>query len=106
MFEKRRREMEARRAEIRALLKDATDEELERLERELDDLDAEEAVMNRKEAASGRLTRGGSSGDPVPGAPNPIVGRNGAAPRIWPICRVSDPKRPQPEPTILHRSTA
>lgn len=80
MFEKRRREMEARRAEIRALLKDATDEELEKLERELDDLDSEEAVLSRKEAAAERLTRGGSSGDPVPGAPNPIVGRNGAAP--------------------------
>lgn len=80
MFEKRRKEIEARRAEIRALLKGATDEELEKLERELDALDSEEATLNRKEAAADRLTRGGTSGDSVPGAPNPIIGRNGAAP--------------------------
>lgn len=79
MFKKRRKEIEARRAEIRALLGAATDEELEALERELDDLDAEEAVLNRKEAAADRLNRGGGApADPVPGAPNPILDRGGA----------------------------
>lgn len=80
MFEKRRKEIEARRAEIRAFLKEATDEDLEKLERELDDLDSEEATLSRKEAAAERLTRGGTFGDSVPGAPNPIIGRSGATP--------------------------
>ncbi len=78
MFEKRRKEIEARRAEIRALLEKASDEELDALERELDALDSEEATLDRKEAAANRLNRGGMPADPIPGAPNPIA-RSGAA---------------------------
>lgn len=84
MFEKRRKEIEKRRAEIRALLEKATDEELDALERELDDLDAEEATLNRKEAAANRLNRSAVPGEgtgeaPAAGPVNPITGR-GAAP--------------------------
>lgn len=87
MFEKRRKEMEARRAEIRALLAAATDEELDELEKELDALDAEEATISRKETATNRLNRGGQTADreaaptfsntTVPGPINPIA-RSGA----------------------------
>lgn len=84
MFEKRKKEIAARRAEIRALLEKATDEEMNALERELDDLDAEEAMIARKEAATERLNRSAGSADPAPaptheGPINPITGR-GAAP--------------------------
>lgn len=85
MFEKRRKEIEKRRAEIRTLLEAATDEELDALERELNDLDAEEATLNRKEAAADRLNRsgnlGGGAGTPgesTPGPVNPITGRGGS----------------------------
>lgn len=87
MFEKRRKEMEARRAEIRALLAAATDEELDELEKELDALDAEEATISRKETATNRLNRGGQTADreaaptfsntTVSGPINPIA-RSGA----------------------------
>lgn len=84
MFEKRRKEIEKRRAEIRTLLEAATDEELDTLERELNDLDAEEATLNRKEAAADRLNRSGNfgggsgnPGEPTPGPVNPIAGRGG-----------------------------
>ena len=84
MFEKRKKEIAARRAEIRALLEKATDEEMNALERELDDLDAEEAMIARKEAATERLNRSAGSADPASapaheGPINPITGR-GAAP--------------------------
>ena len=65
MFEKRKKEIAARRAEIRALLEKATDEEMNALERELDDLDAEEAMIARKEAATERLNRSAGSADPA-----------------------------------------
>lgn len=83
MFEKRRREIEARRAEIRALLAGEDAVDMDALERELDDLDAEEATLNRKETAAGRLNRGGAPGDEggnggAPGPVNPITGRGGA----------------------------
>lgn len=83
MFEKRRKEIEKRRAEIRALLEAATDEELDTLERELDALDSEEATLDRKEAAADRLNRSGGpgaapEGTPTPGPVNPITGRGGS----------------------------
>lgn len=89
MFEKRRKEIQQRREAIRALLKDATDEDLAALEQELDALDGEEAILDRKEAAMNRLNRGwqtGGYGDqglndddsiPTPGPVNPIAGRGG-----------------------------
>lgn len=101
MFEKRRKEIQQRREAIRALLKDAADEELEALEGELDALDSEEATLDRKEAALARLNRGGhDTGDEgsdgqqggapfyrhsvtVPGPVNPITGRGGVPGETW-----------------------
>lgn len=89
MYEKRLREIEARRAEIRKLVETASDEELEKLERELDELDKEEATLARRSAALDRLNRGGQQGghgdrgsgeEPsgvTPGPVNPILDRSG-----------------------------
>lgn len=96
MFEKRRREINDRRAEIRALLAGEGEVDMDALERELDDLDKEEREINRKEAATRRLNGGGDpghgergghgdrgSGDdgdgggPGGGPVNPITGRGG-----------------------------
>ena len=94
MFEKRRKEIAARRAEIRALLAGEGAVDMDALERELDALDAEERDLDRREAATRRLNGGaglegrngqqgghgdrGSSdeggGDPTPGPVNPIAG--------------------------------
>lgn len=96
MFEKRRKEIAKRRAEIRALLAGDGEVDMDALERELDDLDKEERELDRREAATRRLNggadpnhgeRGGhgdrGSGDeggdgPTPGPVNPITGRGGA----------------------------
>lgn len=94
MFEKRRKEIAKRRAEIRALLAGEGEVDMDALERELDDLDREERELDRREAATRRLNggadpnggeRGGhgdrGSGDddpPGPGPVNPITGRGGA----------------------------
>lgn len=95
MFEKRRREINDRRAEIRALLAGEDAVDMDALERELDDLDKEERELDRREAASRRLNGGagdgsrgergghgdrgsGDDGDPAPGPVNPITGRGGA----------------------------
>ena len=94
MFEKRRKEIAKRRAEIRAMLAGEGEVDMDALERELDDLDKEERELDRREAATRRLNgatdpnggeRGGhgdrGSGDddpPGPGPVNPITGRGGA----------------------------
>lgn len=96
MFEKRRKEIKSRRAEIRALLAGEGEVDMDALERELDDLDKEERELDRREAATRRLNGGGDphhgergghgdrgSGDegeggPTPGPVNPITGRGGA----------------------------
>lgn len=95
MFEKRRKEIKARRAEIRALLAGEDAVDMDALERELDDLDKEERELDRREAATRRLNSGadpghgergghgdrgsGDDGDgvPVPGPANPVTGRGG-----------------------------
>lgn len=91
MFEKRRREIAQRRAEIRALLAGEGEVDMDSLERELDDLDKEERELDRREAATRRLSGGadpngeergghgdrGSGDDPTPGPANPISGRGG-----------------------------
>jgi len=96
MFEKRRKEIEKRRAEIRALLAGEGSVDMDALEKELDDLEAEERELDRREAATRRLNggaggearggqlgghgdRGPSDGDsgshePTPGPVNPIAG--------------------------------
>jgi len=93
MFEKRRKEIEKRRAEIRALLAGEGSVDMDALEKELDALEAEERELDRREAATRRLNggaggeaRGGQlgghgdrgSGDdghgPTPGPVNPIAG--------------------------------
>ena len=94
MFEKRRKEIAARRAQIRALLAGEDPVDMDALERELDDLDKEERGLDRREAATRRLNSGAdlegrsgqqgghgdrSSGDegggsPTPGPVNPIAG--------------------------------
>ena len=94
MFEKRRKEITARRAEIRALLAGEGAVDMDALERELDALDAEERDLDRREAATRRLNSGadlegrsgqqGGHGDrgygdegggsPTPGPVNPIAG--------------------------------
>lgn len=72
MFEKRIREINARRAEIRALLEKEGEVDLEALTRELDALDAEEATLNQRRETAERLNRGGIPA--TPGAiPNPIT---------------------------------
>ena len=48
MFEKRRKEIAARRAEIRALLAGEGAVDMDALERELDDLDKEERGLDRR----------------------------------------------------------
>ncbi len=89
MYEKRLREIEARRAEIRKLVETAADEDLEKLERELDDLEKEEATIASRAAVLDRLNRGqqgghgdrGSGDEPpggTPGPVNPILDRGGA----------------------------
>ena len=96
MFEKRRKEIAKRRAEIRALLAGDGEVDMDALERELDDLDKEERELDRREAATRRLNGGadpnhgergghgdrgsGDEGDggPTPGPVNPITGRGGA----------------------------
>lgn len=89
MFEKRRKEIQARRAEIRKQLETAGAEDLDALERELDALDAEEATLARREGALDRLNRSGQQGghgdqggtEPpcvADGPVNPILGRGGA----------------------------
>lgn len=96
MFEKRRKEINTRRAEIRALLAGEDAVDMDALERELDDLDKEERELDRREAATRRLNGGGDpghgergghgdrgSGDdggdggPEGGPVNPINGRGG-----------------------------
>lgn len=96
MFEKRKKEISKRRAEIRALLAGNDPVDMDALERELDDLDKEERDIDRREAATRRLNggegpdarsgqqgghgdRGDGDGDPTPapGPVNPIVGRGG-----------------------------
>lgn len=94
MFEKRRKEIAARRAEIRALLAGEGAVDMDALEKELDALDAEERDLDRREAATRRLNGGAGlegrngqqgghgdrgsgdegSGDPTPGPVNPIAG--------------------------------
>lgn len=94
MFEKRRKEIAARRAEIRALLAGEGAVDMDALERELDALDAEERDLDRREAATRRLNGGAGlegrngqqgghgdrgsgdegGGDPTPGPVNPIAG--------------------------------
>lgn len=91
MFEKRRKEIAARRAAIRALLEGKDPVDMDALERELDDLDKEERDLDRREAATRRLNSGaglegrdGQQGDrgsgdegggsPTPGPVNPIAG--------------------------------
>lgn len=96
MFEKRRKEIAKRRAEIRAMLAGDGEVDMDALERELDDLDKEERELDRREAATRRLNggadpnhgeRGGhgdrgsgdeDDGDPAPGPVNPITGRGAA----------------------------
>ncbi len=89
MFKKRRHEIAARRAEIRDLLSKEDPVDMNALEGELDNLDAEERDMDRREAATRRLNgeggaNGGSNptggvpgGEPAPGPINPIIGRSG-----------------------------
>lgn len=95
MFEKRRKEIKSRRAEIRALLAGEGEVDMDALERELDDLDKEERELDRREAATRRLNGGGDhshgergghgdrgsgdegEGDPTPGPINPVTGRGG-----------------------------
>lgn len=96
MFEKRRKEIAARRAQIRALLAGEDPVDMDALERELDDLDKEERDLDRREAATRRLNSGaglegrngqqgghgdrssgddgGSGGGATPGPVNPIAG--------------------------------
>lgn len=89
MFEKRRNEIAARRAEIRALLAKEGEIDLDALEQELDALEEEERSLDRREAASRRLSGGdlrngqegghgdrgdGDGGDGAsPGPVNPIT---------------------------------
>lgn len=92
MFEKRRKEIAKRRAEIRAMLAGTDEVDMDALERELDDLDKEERELDRREAATRRLNGGivptgrarrprrpwlRRRGDPTP-ARQPITGRGGA----------------------------
>lgn len=58
MFEKRRKEIAKRRAEIRAMLAGTDEVDMDALERELDDLDKEERELDRREAATRRLNGG------------------------------------------------
>lgn len=87
MFEKRLKEINARRAEIRALLESDAEADIDELTRELDALDREEASLISRRDAVARLNRSGEigghgdrgSGDgPTPGPVNPIIGRSGA----------------------------
>lgn len=96
MFEKRRKEIAKRRAEIRAMLAGDGEVDMDALERELDDLDKEERELDRREADIRRLNGGadpnhgergghgdrgsGDEGDggPTPGPVNPITGRGAA----------------------------
>lgn len=102
MFEKRRKEIAKRRAEIRAMLAGTDEVDMDALERELDDLDKEERELDRREAATRRLNGGidphqgergghgdrgsGDEGDPTPGPVNPLLAAAAltAKRRRWP----------------------
>ena len=79
MNERRFREINARRAEIRALLQGDGEVDINALTAELDALDVEEAELDQRNAALDRLNRSGTqSGDPAangiePGPINPLV---------------------------------
>ena len=78
MFEKRRKEIAKRRAEIRAMLAGTDEVDMDALERELDDLDKEERELDRRERGGHGDRGSGDEGDPTPGPVNPITGRGGA----------------------------
>lgn len=79
MFEKQRKEIKARRAEIRALLSGKDEVDMDALEAELDALDAEERELDRREAVARRLNGGAGQQDghgddgPAPGPVDPIL---------------------------------
>lgn len=94
MFEKRKNEIKAERAKLRDELKagNVTAERMDEIEARLDQLDTEEAMIQRQQDAVDRLNRGGGQvgghgdrgdgdgdGDPtpIPGPANPITGRGG-----------------------------
>jgi len=78
MFEKRRKEIETRRAEIRALLAGEDAVDMDALEKELDELETEERELDRRQAASRRISGTGTVPENVPestpGPVNPIAG--------------------------------
>jgi len=78
MFEKRMKEINARRVEIRAMLETEGEVDLDALTAELDGLEAEEAQLNTRREAAEKLNRGQSAGNAVQSAPNPITGGGGA----------------------------
>jgi len=75
-MKKRLKEINARRAEIRNLINGEDDVDLDALNRELDELDVEEATINKRMETADRLNRGAVQGDEPPNAPNPITGQS------------------------------
>ena len=71
MFEKRLKEIEARRMEIRKLLEGGGEVDLDTLTRELDGLDKEEATIIQRKEATERLNRSGAA-HLEPSVPNPV----------------------------------
>lgn len=69
MFEKRRKEIAARKAEIRALLEKGGELDIEALEKELRELNAEDAALEKRQALERALNAGEATPAPVPGFP-------------------------------------
>lgn len=84
MFEKRRKEIAKRRAEIRAMLAGTDEVDMDALERELDDLDKEERELDRREAATRRLN----------GGIDPHQGERGGTATVAPATRAIPPRAP------------
>lgn len=69
MFEKRRKEIAARKAEIRGLLEKGGELDIEALEKELRELNAEDAALEKRQGLERALNAGEATPAPVPGFP-------------------------------------
>lgn len=75
MFKKRIAEINARKAELRAMLENDTNADLDAIERELRELDTEMQSIERRRSIASGINAGTVEGEPVV---NPVAGQRGA----------------------------
>ena len=73
-IEKRRAEIAARKAEIRKLLTDDKNADIDALEKELRELNEEDAGLEKRQAIERMLNSGSAMGNPIE---NPVAARRG-----------------------------